>query len=475
MNEKEVNAGIVLNYSDENMHYIDETLAKAVTSADRKIVVLDDDPTGVQTVHDVNIYTDWSQESIDKGFAEKSRIFFILTNSRGFTEERTIAVHREIAENIVRASHKYGKEFIIVSRSDSTLRGHYPTETAVIRSVLEQNNEYKLDGEIICPFFREGGRFTIGNVHYVEYGDTLVPCAQTEFAQDETFGYKSSDLCEYIEEKTQGKFKADSVKCIDLYTLRTMNFEKIADMLCSVNDFNKIIVNATDDYDIKVLAIAFYKAVEKGKHFIFRSAASLVKSLADISSIPLLEHDSMINDRRSKGGIIVVGSHTAKTTNQLEKLRRISEICFVEMDSDLVLDNAKLAKEVDRIVDMADEYIENGKTICIYTKRQLLRISGDTPEAALVRSVAISDAVQSCVGKLKSRPSFVVAKGGITSSDVGTKALKVKCAKVLGQIMPGVPVWETGIESKFPGIPYIIFPGNVGDEDTLYDAVKKLI
>ena len=108
-------------------------------------------------------------------------------------------------------------------------------------------------------------------------------------------------------------------------------------------------------------------------------------------------------------------------------------------------------------------------------RQKLLTLADDTKESALVRSVKISDGVQRLVADLNVTPAFVVAKGGITSSDVGTKALRVKQALVLGQIMPGIPVWKTGSESRFPGIPYVIFPGNVGDDQTLAQAVKKLL
>ena len=77
--------------------------------------------------------------------------------------------------------------------------------------------------------------------------------------------------------------------------------------------------------------------------------------------------------------------------------------------------------------------------------------------------------------ELNTRPSFIIAKGGITSSDVGTKALRVKKATVMGQIKPGIPVWQTGAESKFPGLPYIIFPGNVGEIHTLKEIVELLM
>jgi len=173
--------------------------------------------------------------------------------------------------------------------------------------------------------------------------------------------------------------------------------------------------------------------------------------------------------------VIVVGSHTKKTTSQLDELKKLDKIEFIEMNSDLVLQPGELEKEVETILAREEDLIRQGKSVCISTKRALLCVENDSPEEALLRSVRISNAVQSCVGMLKVTPSFVVAKGGITSSDVGTKALMVKCAKVLGQIQPGIPVWQTGEESLFPGTPYIIFPGNVGEVDTLRKVVETLL
>ena len=152
----------------------------------------------------------------------------------------------------------------------------------------------------------------------------------------------------------------------------------------------------------------------------------------------------------------MVGSHTKKTTAQLEELKKVQGIEFIEMDSDKVLVPGELEKEAAAIVAHCSQQIAKGITCCVSTKRVVLTLPDDTPEAALVRSVAISDALQSCVGRLTASPAFVVAKGGITSSDVGVKALRVKCAKVLGQIRPGIPVWQTGAESLFPGTPYIL-------------------
>lgn len=207
----------------------------------------------------------------------------------------------------------------------------------------------------------------------------------------------------------------------------------------------------------------------------FRTAAGFVKEFGAVSDRPLLSREEMVAGDRKTGGIIVVGSHTKKTTSQLEELKAVPGIRFLEFNSDLVLDEEKFQEEIQSVVRREEELLEQGVTVAVYTKRKLLSLENDSPEAALTRSVKISDAVQSLVGGLKVTPGFVVAKGGITSSDVGTKALKVKKATVLGQVRPGIPVWRTGAESRFPGIPYVIFPGNVGEAETLKETVEILM
>ncbi|MCI7262827.1 MAG: hydroxyacid dehydrogenase [Clostridiaceae bacterium] len=475
MEEAKISAGILNEQKPVDLEAVDAALAAEAVKNTRKIIVLDDDPTGVQTVHDISVYTDWSMESLRQGFAEENSLFFVLTNSRGLTEEQTTRVHMEIAERAEAIAKEFGLDYLIISRGDSTLRGHYPLETALLRQVAEREGDRVIDGEILCPYFKEGGRFTIGNVHYVKYGEELVPCGQTEFAKDETFGYHSSNLAEYIEEKTGGEYKAADVTCISLDSLRALDYDTVEAQLLSVKNFGKIIVNAVDDCDVKVFATALYRAMAKGKHYMIRCAAALVKAIGNISDRPLLRREEMVTLKNQAGGIIVVGSHTKKTTAQLEELKQVDGIRFIEMNSDLVLTPGALEAETASIVEQAGQLISQGITVCISTKRAVLTLADDTPEAALLRSVKISDAVQSCVGSLKVTPAFVVAKGGITSSDVGTKALRVKRALVLGQIAPGVPVWRTGEESRFPGTPYVIFPGNVGDTDTLKNAVETLL
>lgn len=453
---------------------MDEQLAQEIKKSNKKFVVLDDDPTGVQTVHDITVFTDWSVESMKEGLSLKDRLFYVLTNSRGLTHEQTTALHREIARNVMEAAKELGVGFAIVSRSDSTLRGHFPLETEVLVETLVEGGQSQPDGEILFPFFKEGGRYTVHDIHYVNYDDELVPAGDTEFAKDKTFGYTASNLCEYVEEKTEGRYKASDVTRISLYSLRNGEVNVIKHQLLEVTGFNKVIVNALDYEDVKVFVIALYQAMAEGKNFMFRTAASFVKVLGGVTDIPLLTRKEMVHDETNHGGMIVVGSHTQKTTQQVEELRNLPELEFIEFNSDLVLEDA-LDQEVARVNELSEKLIAEGKTVVAYTKRKLLVVENDTKEQALLRSVRISEAVQALVGNLKIQPAFVVAKGGITSSDVGVKALRVKRALVLGQIRPGIPVWKTDAQSRFPGIPYVIFPGNVGTKDTLREAVEILL
>ena len=450
-------------------------LAPYLDASRHKVVVLDDDPTGIQTVHDISVYTNWSERAVLDGFREDAPLFFILTNSRSFSSNRTRNEHRVIAEHILSAAATTGKLPIIISRSDSTLRGHYPLETELLRQGLEDAGRH-VDGEILCPFFKAGGRFTIGNTHYVQYGDELVPAAQTEFAKDKSFGYTHSDLPGYIEEKTGGRYPASSVTCISLEELRAQDYNGIVEKLMAVTDFNKVCVNAIDACDVKVFAVALYRAMARGKTFLFRTAAELVKVVGGITDIPLLKRQDMVTVDTHTGGLVVVGSHTQKTTAQLQALLELPCTVPIEFQSDLVLQGDEaLSAEVDRCVALEEEAILAGKVAVCYTNRRLLTVENDTKESALVRSVKISHGVQSLVARLKVTPAFLIAKGGITSSTIGTDALGVKKANVLGQICPGIPVWQTDSGSKFPGIPYVIFPGNVGGAETLRQAVETLV
>ncbi|GHV90720.1 hypothetical protein AGMMS50268_12230 [Spirochaetia bacterium] len=473
--------------SAEETKKAEALIAAEVKKNFRKIIVLDDDPTGVQTVHGVPVYTGWSAESIEAGFDEPGSLFFILTNSRGMTAAETTAVHTEIGKTIARTAQKKNRDFIIISRSDSTLRGHYPLETQTLRQAIAAETGKRpagsqdFDGELICPFFIEGGRYTAGNIHYVKTGETLVPTAQSEFARDKTFGYQHSDLTEWVEEKTRGysalgAFPASSVTAISLEDIRQGGIEKVTAILNGVTGFGKVVLNALDYNDIKIACAALYRALDGGKRFMIRSGAAIPKVLGGVSDRPLLTRAELLggNEASKRGGLVVIGSHVHKTTRQLECLLTKKNITALEFNTHLVMDDEKFAGEIRRVQRLCDEALEAGRTTVIFTRRQRFDLNTGNKEEELRVAVKIAAAVTSFVSNLKDKPRFIIAKGGITSSEIGIVALKVQKALVLGQVLPGVPVWLTGPESRFPNTPYIIFPGNVGDEDSLKKIVDTL-
>ena len=476
MNEERLNIDILEQYPLPDLVQLECDYQGALKRFDKKVIVLDDDPTGVQTVHGISVYTDWSERTFLDGFQEKNNMFFILTNSRAMTHDTSVAEHRLMAERIVRASKETARDYVLISRSDSTLRGHYPSEPETLRCTVEKMSDIRFDGEILYPFFLEGGRYTIDNVHYVREGETLVPAGQTEFARDKTFGYHASHLGEWVQEKSGNAVRPEDCIYISLDDLRALNYEKITAQLLQAHDAARVIVNSIDYCDVKAFTVAFIDAVNQGKHFIFRSAAAITKVLGGVPDRPLLTREELIAPGNVPGGIVIIGSHVQKTTRQLEALEASDlPVSFIEFDVSSALTPGGLDNERARVTAAAENILRSGGTVTVYTSRKLLVPDDGDKEKALSLSVNISNALTGVVSDLSVRPAFIVAKGGITSSDVGTKALRVHRAMVMGQIKPGIPVWMTGQESKFPHMPYVIFPGNVGEITTLRDIVAELM
>ena len=474
-NLEKLDISVLNSYPTPDESAVDQLLSEEFRDFNKKVVVLDDDPTGTQTVHDVPVFTDWTQATFENGLKDEHSMFFILTNSRSFSKDETIAVHTDIAKNLAAAGRACAQDFLLISRGDSTLRGHFPLETEVLKNTLEHEGDIRYDGEIICPFFMEGGRFTLNNIHYVKEGNDLIPAGMTEFAKDKSFGYNASHLGEYVEEKSLGTYKAADCTYISLKQLRGCDYDDITAQLMAASDYSKIIVNAIDYIDIKVFMICWLRAMKAGKNYIVRSAAPLTRVAGNISPAPLLTKIDLIEDGTKEGGLVIIGSHVKKTSDQLDALMASDKnFTFLEFFVERYFTDGSLDREVERVLTIAQSYIQLGKTVVIYTSRQLLVPDTADKDQILKLSVNISDALTSIVRLLSLKPKFIIAKGGITSSDVATKGLGIKKARVMGQIKKGIPVWLSGPESKFPGTPYIIFPGNVGDVTTLREIVEEL-
>jgi uncharacterized protein YgbK (DUF1537 family) len=161
----------------------------------------------------------------------------------------------------------------------------------------------------------------------------------------------------------------------------------------------------------------------------------------------------------------------------------ISEFCLAAMELEYLktvevsvnkVISGEMQNEISRVSAIVENEIANGNTVLVYTSRNLVKVSQKISEENLEVSVKVSSALVDIVKSLNTAPSFIIAKGGITSSDIGTKGLGVKRALVAGQIKSGIPVWITDENSKFPEIPYIIFPGNVGNNQTLKEIIAEL-
>lgn len=448
-----------------------------------KLVVLDDDPTGTQTVHDVPVLTVWDVATLRAEFAQPGPCFYILTNSRSLSPEAARELNREIAGHLreavwrnegfasepVHARQLCCRAFTLISRSDSTLRGHYPLETDVLAEALGP-----FEATILIPYFEAGGRYTIGGVHYVAEGESLVPAGETPFARDAVFGYRASDLKDYVEEKADGRIKAGAVASITLDELRRGGPEAVTGKLLSLSRNSACIVNAAAPRDVEVFVAGLLAAETQGKRFLFRTAAQFVAARLGLAPRPLWQPPTAARSEnrssaRAPGGLTVVGSYVSKTTEQLRHLLAADTLEPVELlVSDLLTDpDSPLTKAAQRI----EACITAGRDVVVFTSREL--VTGTDTSANLDIGAKVSAALVELVRSLRVRPRYVVAKGGITSSDLATRALGVKRAMVLGQILPGIPVWRLGDETKFPGLAYVVFPGNVGGPEALAEVINK--
>lgn len=437
----------------------------------RILVVLDDDPTGTQTVYDLPVLTEWTVEALTAEFRRKTPTFYILTNSRAMPLPEAQALNAEIAANLLAAAQATGTDFAVVSRSDSTLRGHFPGETDALVGALGQ----RVDATLIIPFFLEGGRFTINDIHWVAEGEELIPAAATPFAKDAAFGYRNSALRAWVEEKTGGAVAAADVASVTLDEIRNGGPAAVAKKLLALPAGAVCVINCAATRDMEVFVSGLLQAEAQGKHYLYRTAATFVQVRAGLApKAPLSAADLAPTDAETAhhGGLVVVGSYVPKSTAQLNALLAQNQLRSVEIDVDHLLDDSREQATISATIASVAAAIREGQSVVIYTSRGL--ITGANARESLTIGQRVSASLVAIVRGLGIQPRYLIAKGGITSSDLATKALGVKRANVRGQILPGIPIWELGVESLHPGMIYVVFPGNVGGDDALVQAVAKL-
>ncbi len=468
-----------------------DSVAASSEASPRVLVVLDDDPTGTQSVANLPVLTRWDVADFAWAFGyevngQRQRAVYVLTNTRSLDPAEAAVRNEEVVRNALAAaaSADPALRLSFVSRSDSTLRGHYPLEPDVIAATVTAVNGETTDGVVIVPAFPDAGRVTIGGVHYMRgTGDDagkLTPVAETEFAKDASFGFANSEMAKYVEEKSHGRFAADSVIVLDLNIIRAstdpnISAKAIADAVDTVTDSTPIVADIVTENDLRALSLGLEEAERRGKKLLYRVGPPFVRARigqeirAELSG----EEAYAGNTPSEAGGLIVVGSHVGVTTRQLKVLtEQHSAARIVEIDVEKLLgDNAD--SHLDQTVDTVVEALHGGDVI-VHTSRLLIKTDDAAESLRIARTV--SAAVVAVVNRtLKTfPPRFVIAKGGITSSDVAAHGLEIRHGIVRGPMLPGiVSLWEP-VDGPAKGIPYIVFAGNVGDDQSLADVTRKL-
>ncbi|MEU0494051.1 four-carbon acid sugar kinase family protein [Mycobacterium sp. NPDC006124] len=440
----------------------------------RKVVFLDDDPTGTQTVRDLPVLTRWTDEDVEWALGRDTAGFFVLTNTRSLDPHRAAERDRQVVQACVRVAAKMGVELAFASRSDSTLRGHFPLEIDVIGDVLAESGTV-VDGVLLAPAYVDAGRLTLDGVHVLRVGDELVPVAESDFARDATFGYRSSRLSEWVAEKSGGRIGSHDVIEISLETIRTATTSALARRLADARDRQVVVVDAMTDDDLRAVALAVLAAERDGARLVYRIGPSFVRARTGQEGGERLSDQELwrlVGD--DVHGLVVVGSHVPLTTRQLDRLAARRSIRSFEVDVDAIVgDDGALDGRLEEVARHAADALSE-HTVVVSTSRLLA--AGADEAASLDISRRVSTALSTCVARIVTgrRPAFVIAKGGITSSDIATRALRIDRAWTRGPVLDGiVSLWQA-VSGPAAGIPYVVFPGNVGDDDALADVVSRL-
>ncbi len=432
-----------------------------------KIIVIDDDPTGSQTVHSCLLLMCWDVETLKRSLQDDVSILFILSNTRAMSPQQAAATTQEICQNLQMAiAAAEIKEFLVVSRSDSTLRGHYPIETDVIAQELGG-----FDAHFLTPAFFEGGRITTNSTHYLLIDGVKIPVAETEFAQDSVFGYSHSYLPDYVAEKTQGKIPA---KDVIKFTLTDIRSGQIRQRLLKLTGNKCVVVDGETQGDFDLLAQEILQTTATGKRFLFRSAASLLTSLAQLGEQPIPPEKMADYKPNDKPGVILVGSHVQKTTQQLNQLLTKDGVAGIEVDVVRLRAQPQSRTSIlQETLDSVQRVFTQGQTPVVYTSREELSFSDI--QKRLEFGTVVSALLMDVVKGLPTDIGFLISKGGITSNDVLSVGLNLTAARLVGQILPGCSVIRTEpTHSQFPNLPVVLFPGNVGNQDSLVAAWYRL-
>lgn len=413
-----------------------------------KTVILDDDPTGTQSACGVHVLLTPTVEGLRR-VLESADSVYVLTNSRALTEEAAVALVAGVREMGLRVAADLGEDVQFVLRGDSTLRGHVFAETEVF-----------LDGDpaavmLFVPAFPDGGRVTVGGMHYVTLDGNRVPAHETEFAEDPVFPFAAGRLVDYVAEKS-----ARRAVPADLALVRAGG---LVDLLVDAPNGSVVVPDAEDASDIRAIAAAVQGARERGRSVLVRSASPLAAALAGVESEGLLSRPLLTEPSRA-AILVACGSHTAGAGAQLDALDSMHAGRIVLSTEDALTDPPRIGDEADRA-----RAALRGDGIAVVTTERVRSSEHNT----LDHGERVMNALTSIVRASYEAADVVIAKGGITSAEVARVGLGAETAEVLGQVIAGVSAWRlTAADGR--SLLYIVVPGNVGSPDAIVEVIHAV-
>lgn len=428
------------------------------------VVILDDDPTGTQAVADVAVITLATPEELAWAFATSPRGFFILTNSRSLDEATMTQLIRSIVGEVLHAAQ--GRPVRFISRSDSTLRGHLVSEVTAIHDAIASTGTVGPPTTLFVPAFPHAGRVTRRGVHLLREDGLEIPAHESHYAKDPTFGYATSDLTDLIVERSSGSISRSDVAVVAMGAAARVSIEN----LVVSGSHRWVVCDAEEEEDLAAIVQAVEHADPTGERVIIRSSPGILPSLLHL---PPSSETSRSGSGAVTGGLIIVGSHVAQTTRQLARLMEEPDIVVINLEVNQLVDTdpEQRAAIAERIAVQAAHLLRSSH-VAIATTRTVRQWTD--PLQNLIFARRVSDMLVDITHRVADRSSlaFVVAKGGITSSDIATRALGIRRAMIRGRVGAGI-VWEP-LDGVALGVPFALVPGNIGDDDGLVQAVRGI-
>jgi uncharacterized protein YgbK (DUF1537 family) len=407
--------------------------------------VLDDDPTGTQSASGVTVLLDWDTAAIVAALRDQRGVY-LQTNSRAIAPPGAVALARRTRDQLREAEREIGRPILPVLRGDSTLRGHVFAESDVFA------------GETGCvlfvPAFPQGGRTTIGSVHRVVIDGVDTPVGETEFARDPVYGYRSSNLVDYVREK--GDRRGIPIALDDL---RAGGGRSVEAALLAAGPGEFVLPDVATDEDIKLIHLGLRRALDSRDDIVVRCAATLAAICAGCPSSRYLDRPLVAT---RPGVLIVCGSHTAAATAQLAELvDRLGRQPVVVATDAALADPVAAGREA--AAGLRDQL--RGHGVAVLSSERVRRGEHDS----LAHGELIVRALTTAAAEAAGEVGTVVSKGGITSAEIARTALGATRARVRGQLAAGISVWDYD-----DGTVQVIVPGNVGGRDTLVDVIDAL-